>query len=32
MREFIGVQDSTESNFKLKGGNVGISLKINEEA
>lgn len=28
MREFIGVQDTSEINFKFKGGNVGISLKM----
>ena len=27
MRRFIGVQDVTEDEFKLKGDNVGLSLK-----
>ena len=28
MREFIGVQDVEKNDFKLKGENVGLSLKI----
>jgi len=27
MRELIGVLDAAQSNFKLKGENVGVSLK-----
>lgn len=28
IKEFIGVQDSAEINFKFNGMNVGISLKM----
>ena len=31
MREFIGVQETTGVNFKLKGENVGISLKMTQQ-
>ena len=31
MREFIGVQETAGINFKLKGENVGISLKMTQQ-
>ena len=32
MREFIGVLDTAQDNFKLKGDNVGVSMKLLDQA